>query len=193
MQLGCVVMAAGNAARFGKNKLLAEYRGKTLIRRTLETAACTGFSAVAVVTQYGEIEALARAFGFAAVRNEAPERGISRTIRLGTQALAPHCGGIAYLVADQPLLSAETVARLVRAFLDAPERIVVPAAGERRGNPCIFPAALFPELLVLEGDRGGTQVIRRHPERVLRVEVPERELLDVDTAEALEEIKKSLA
>jgi len=31
--VGCVVMAAGNASRFGNNKLLADAGGKTLIER----------------------------------------------------------------------------------------------------------------------------------------------------------------
>ena len=30
-KLGCVVMAAGNSSRFGKNKLLTKFQGKTLI------------------------------------------------------------------------------------------------------------------------------------------------------------------
>ena len=34
--LGCVIMAAGNAVRFGANKLEAELDGKPLIRRAFE-------------------------------------------------------------------------------------------------------------------------------------------------------------
>ena len=57
----------------------------------------------------------------------------------------------------------------------------MPGAGERQGNPCIFPAALYSELLALTGDRGGKQIIHRHPELVVEVPVPEEELSDVDT------------
>ena len=35
MRPGCVVMAAGNASRFGENKLLALWRGRSLIERAL--------------------------------------------------------------------------------------------------------------------------------------------------------------
>lgn len=35
-RIGCVVMAAGNASRFGANKLAAQVDGKTLLRRALE-------------------------------------------------------------------------------------------------------------------------------------------------------------
>ena len=45
------------------------------------------------------------------------------------------------------------------------------------------------QLLKLEGDRGGSQVIRRHPDRILTVEVPEAELFDVDTIQALSQLQ----
>ena len=35
-KLGCVVLAAGNARRFGENKLASALRGRSLILRALE-------------------------------------------------------------------------------------------------------------------------------------------------------------
>jgi sigma-B regulation protein RsbU (phosphoserine phosphatase) len=65
---GCVVMAAGNARRFGENKLVAELDGRSLIRRTLEAIPAEEFTCVTVVTQYKEIEALAEAFATLSAR-----------------------------------------------------------------------------------------------------------------------------
>ena len=80
----------------------------------------------------------------------------------------------------------ETVARLVDACCKRPDRILVPAAGGRRGSPCVFPKDLFPALLALRGDVGGRQVIRANPDRVLAVPVSPQVLYDVDTLRALE-------
>ena len=189
MSLGCVVLAAGNASRFGRNKLSEPFRGKPLIQWALEAVPTDRLgpvyadvpAPVCVVTQYPDVRMLAAAFGFDGVFNEAPESGISHSVVLGTQALMHRCGGLMFLVADQPLLRRQTVADLADRFLADPTRIVVPTAGERRGNPCVFPAALYPELLALTGDRGGKAVIRRHPELVVEVQVPAEELFDVDT------------
>ena len=52
MKIGCIVMAAGNARRFGSNKLDARVEGKTLLRRALEAVPVSCFTRVAVVTQY---------------------------------------------------------------------------------------------------------------------------------------------
>ena len=185
-RVGCVVMAAGNGTRFGANKLLAEYRGQALIRRALAAVPAELTSRTAVVTQYEEIEDLAREFGFRCLRNHRPELGISRTVALGTAALKDECDGILYLTGDQPLLDRETVARMVDAFCKRPDRILVPAADGRRGSPCVFPKDLFPALLALRGDVGGRQVIRANPDRVLAVPVSPQVLYDVDTLRALE-------
>ena len=188
-KIGCVVMAAGNARRFGANKLAAALEGKPLILRALEAVPEGLFSRVEVVTQYPEVADMAAKFGFDVLRNDRPDLGLSHTIALGTQALAD-CGAILYMVADQPLLARETVSRVAAAWQETPERIVAAAHGGKRGNPCIFPREFFPELLALTGDTGGSAVIRQHPDRLRMVEVPAAELADVDTPAALASLQE---
>ena len=188
MQIGCVILAAGNGSRFGANKLLAEFRGGPLIARAFGAIPPELAPRTVAVTQYDAVEALARESGFACVRNSAPELGVSHSVALGTRALAGECDGILYLVGDQPLLTRDTVLRILEVFRAHPDRIIVPAAGDRQGNPCVFPKDLFPALCSLSGDRGGKQLIRANPERVRHVSVPSRELCDVDTVAELEQL-----
>lgn len=191
LRIGCLVMAAGSGSRFGRNKLEAVVDGKSLLRRSLEAVPAEEFAQVTVVTQYDAAAALAEEFGFTVVRNDRPEDGLSRTVRLGTEAMAG-CGAIMYQVADQPLLERDTVRRVVAAFRARPECIVGLSHDGVRGNPCVFPRRFFPELMALTGDTGGNAVIRAHPECLLLVEAPAAELYDVDTAEALARLGESL-
>ena len=188
MKLGCVVMAAGNARRFGENKLAVRFRGKSLIRRTLEAVPQNVFDAVAVVTQYSEIAVLAKEFSFAAIRNEHPDFGISHTIKLGLTELRD-CDGVLFLVSDQPLLRRESVVKLAELWKQQPDKIAALCHDGVRGNPCLFPARFFPELLELREDRGGNAVIRRHEGDLILLEVDGAELYDVDTAQALEQLE----
>ena len=48
-RIGCIVMAAGLASRYGANKLLETLDGRTLIERTLDTVPLEAFAAAAVV------------------------------------------------------------------------------------------------------------------------------------------------
>lgn len=186
--IGCLVMAAGNAARYGENKLAAKLNGKPLIRYALEAVPKELFSRVVVVTQYPVIEAMAGEFGFETIHNKHPDYGISHTIALGTKAMS-ECSAILYLVSDQPLLDAASVKRVVQCWREHPCSIVGAAHNGKRGNPCIFPREFFDELLALTEDHGGNSVIRCHPDRLLTVEVAQEELTDVDTPQALAELQ----
>lgn len=184
VKIGCVVMAAGNARRFGENKLLEQWQGRSLIRRALDAVPMKELSEVVVVSRYPAVLEMAREYCFRAVENPCPDLGASHTVALGVQALS-HCDGILFMVADQPMLRRSTVADLVGFFREEPERIAALAHEGQRGNPCLFPRRFFPELLALEGDRGGSAVIRRHPEALRLMECGAEELADVDTREDL--------
>ena len=189
LKLGCVVMAAGNARRFGENKLAASLDGRSLIRHALEAVPADRFDAVTVVTQYPEIMKLAGKFHFAAVHNPHPDRGISHTIKLGLTTLRD-CDAVLFQVSDQPLLKQSSVAGLLDFYFVHPEHIVGLSHGGVRGNPCMFPKQFFPELLALSGDRGGNAVIQQHEDALLLWEVPAEQLTDVDTPAALESLKQ---
>lgn len=189
LKLGCVVMAAGNAVRFGSNKLAAQLDGRSLISRALATIPQTALHKVVVVTQYPEIASIAKGYHFTPVFNEHPENGISETVKLGLSRLLD-CDGILFQVSDQPLLRQETVAALIELWRQNPDRIVALGHNGQRGNPCLFPARFFPELMALEGDRGGSTVIRRHPESLLLLETEACQLADVDTPAQLEQLHR---
>lgn len=184
MKLGCVVMAAGASRRFGENKLLRELGGIPLYRRALEAIPPELFSAVTVVTACRPMAALARTMGFSTVWNDRPELGVSRTIALGLAPLSD-CDGVLFMTADQPLLTQDGVRAVAEAFSREPGVIAAAAAGGVRGNPCLFPKVLFPALSALEGDRGGSSVIRANPHLLRLAELPALELADADTAEDL--------
>lgn len=185
--IGCVVMAAGNAVRFHANKLAAEFEGKSLISRALD--AVPKEADTVVVTQYPEIELLAKAHGFRTVRNEHPDWGISHTISLGIGQLE-NCDAILFLVSDQPLLKASSVQAVIDRWKKEPTCIVGLSHNGKRGNPNIFPKEFFPELLALREDHGGNTVIRAHEDRLRLVEAQQLELTDVDTKTALKDLKQ---
>lgn len=185
MKIGCVILAAGRSERFGGDKLHATFFGERLIRLAMQ-AVPEGCPA-AVVTGDSSIAALARAHQMTVVWNHRPELGISRSVRLGTMAMTQY-DAICFLVADQPLLRRESVSRLLDEWRMHPDHIIRAAHNGKPGNPCVFPRAFFPALCALQGDRGGSAVARSFPEKVIPVELPERELMDCDTPEALRQL-----
>lgn len=187
MKIGCAVLAAGNGCRFGGNKLAATWEGKTLIERCLAAVPTARCCETVVVTQYNEVLEAARLHSFTPVVNTHPEWGQSHSMHLALETLS-HCDAILFMVADQPRLERETVERLLDEFEKNTDKITALAHHGVRGNPCLFPARFFPELLAVEGDRGGSAVIKNHPLDVVLLETAAAQLKDVDTPEALEQL-----
>ena len=186
-KIGCVIMASGLARRFGSNKLLHEFRGAPIITRILETMTKAPLAARVVVTRHPEIQAICEERHIPVLLHDLPEQ--SDTVRLGVEYLLETCPdmtGCMFAASDQPCLGAESVAKLCRAFEDAPENIWRLAWQGTVGNPVLFPQSTFKELLNLPVGKGGGAVVKKHPELVRTVEVgDERELIDVDTPEIL--------
>lgn len=181
---GCVILAAGNSARFGGNKLLHELSGGKVIEHIMEKVARLPLSEAVVVTQYGEICRLCEERGIAYVRNEMPDKGLSYSIRLGTEALWD-CGHILFVLADQPDLKTETLHRILEAADDT--HVVCACAGGVVQNPMLFPAAFFDELTELRGDKGAKSVALKHEMKMISVE--ESELRDLDRPEDLDKFE----
>lgn len=185
--IDCILLAAGNAVRFGENKLMYRIDGVPMGMRAISLHAALPYRRRVLVTQtgYEAIAHFAEQNGFAVVYNEAPERGLGSSIRTAIAALSRFDGkaaGVLFGVCDQPYLKKETVQALCEKFAGAPDQIAVLACGTRRGNPVIFPQAFLPELASLDDRLGGVAVMKAHPERVLCCPIAaEKELCDIDT------------
>ena len=190
MKHGCIVMASGTGTRFGGNKLLAEAGGMPLIEHVVRTVRGL-FAKRVVVTRSAEVAALARSLGSDAVLHDEPLR--SDAVRLGMEATRG-CDDVTFFPGDQPLISAASVSRLLRAAEACPECIWRAAFRGEPGAPVLFPSWAYDELHALPAGKGGGFVARAHPERVRTVEVEsEWELFDVDTAEDLRVLRVHLA
>ena len=162
MKIGCVVLAAGNARRFGSNKLKAEVDGESLIHRALEAVPAEKFDKVVVVTQYPEVMRLAGEFHFAAIHNPHPDYGISHTIELGLTALRD-CDGVLFLVSDQPWLKRDSAEALVALWAQNPGKIAAMAHRLRAiGIPWVAQLAVHtqPQVHKLPGQAPGSLPIQ---------------------------------
>ena len=187
MKLACLLTAAGTGSRFGKDKLSLPIAGQPMGIHALDVLDKAPFALRVLVTSADKRYLIqsAQERGFAVIINPTPELGMSLSVRLGTEHIirAGAYEGILYAVAYQPNLSAATVERLVQEFTAQPGCIWAPESNGKRGNPVLFPASLYAELLEVTGDRGGRQVIAAHRELLRTVTVAPEELKDIDTEE----------
>ena len=188
VKLAFIMLAAGNSRRFGSNKLMYEVDGVPMYQRTLrqlrKAAEKIPDSRIILVTQpqYSEIIDVVKGTGAEVLFNPQPERGIASSMQIGLES-AKDADACMFTVADQPWLTAETIIALYDAFQSENKGMACIRHGEKTGNPCVFSKKYYKELMGITGDRGGKQVIKRHPEDVVYFKISdERELQDVDVS-----------
>lgn len=143
LKLGCIFLASGQSKRFQGNKLLSEFNGRPMIETVLGNFPCELFNQTIVVTRYAEVAVTAAQRGFTVVENDGADDSVARTIRLGLDALTPNLDGCLFSVCDQPLLTARSIQAIVDEFIAHPGAIVALGYRGKRGNPVLFPRALF--------------------------------------------------
>jgi molybdenum cofactor cytidylyltransferase len=180
-----VVLAAGAASRFGSQKLLAPFRGATLIQRTVENVLASQVSETLVVLGR-DGEDVRRALAGLPVRfvaNPDFRRGLSTSLRAGVEALEPSTRAAIIVLGDQPGVTADIIDQVIEESRRSRQPIVVPEYAGTRGNPVMFDATIFGELLTIAGDQGARAVIARDATRVATVSFPFDMPADVDTPE----------
>ena len=166
----------------GCDKLLLEYRGKTLLQLSIELLSSLPVFERIIVISDTRSERISLPSGIQLLINRIPENGISGSISTGVKAAT----GTHYffLTADQPLLTVADLIPLLEASDANPDKIVFPVIESRPCSPTIFPGHFRTELLGLSGDTGGRAIRDADPGAWHSVE-PERpeNFIDIDSAE----------
>ncbi|THV11015.1 NTP transferase domain-containing protein [Rhizobium rhizophilum] len=190
--LGLVVLAAGRASRMGeggRHKLLAEFEGEALVRRTVRQVVEAKLGPVTVVTGHRSAEVAEAVAGLGAQVEENADfaSGMASSLKAGLAAVeSKGLSGMMVLLADMPNVSSADIAALAEVYRKAGGKAIVRAVSDgQRGNPVILPAATFEALKALEGDIGARPVIESAGLAVIDVEIGPAARLDVDTPEAI--------
>ena len=171
-KIACIVMASGEGKRFSSKKggkLLAPLGGIPVLKRVLQALPIEEFCDIVVVTRWPEVETMCNTMQIKCVRHDNPLR--SDTIREGMRAVIDGAAdpsdmpdACLFVAGDQPLLTADSIKRLLQTFGDVFGRgqsvVCRNCWKQEAGNPVLFPAAMFDELRSLEGNRGGASLLR---------------------------------
>ena len=196
--VACIVLAAGRSTRMGgDNKLLCDVAGEPMVRRVAVTALASRARPVHVVVghQSAQVRAALAGLDVACIDNPDYASGLSSSLKAGIASLPTHVLGALIALGDMPSIQVADLKRLLAAFDAAAARaIVVPVYNGQRGNPVLWPAELFPLLMQLAGDAGARQLFASHADRIAEVTLDDAAiLLDIDTPEALAELRARLA
>jgi molybdenum cofactor cytidylyltransferase len=184
--LAAVILAAGGSSRMGQPKQLLQFRGSSLLRRAVDTALAAGAEQVIVVLGHAADQLLPEVEATTAtvVLNDQWMEGVSTSLRGGLAAVSSEARGVFIYPADMPLVTPEALRELARRQQVSGRPSAMTEAGGVRGVPVFITRSLFPALMIQEGDVGGAQYLRAHPESVEAVHFDDADLVrDVDRPE----------
>lgn len=165
----------------GRPKPLLPFAERSAIELLIDTLLQAGIVQVHVVLGPGGEVVAERLAGWPVrlVWNRAAGSDMAASLRLGAAVLAPACSGVLVALADHPLVASATVAGLIAAHRQDPQRILLPTWKGRSGHPVLLPRNALRELEELPTLR---EVVRHVPGRVRRVAVDDPGILyDLDT------------
>jgi len=168
-----IVLAAGLATRMGGIKPLTPIDGEPALSRILGRIRAAGIGRPIVVLGAESGRSIAAAVDLTectAVENDRPEAGMSRSLRLGLDAVPAEAPGVLVFHADMPFVRTETIRAVLRAA-EAGAPIAAPVHAGRRGFPVFFHRSHVPGLReALSGDAGGRAYIEAHRAELVTVD-----------------------
>lgn len=170
-----IILAAGESRRMGRPKAFLPFRDGTFLSTLAGTFAPFCSTVIAVFGFDGEAAARRAPAGVTPVVNCEYRNGMLTSLQAGLRALdLDRSDRVLFTLVDHPATAPETVARLIAT--DA--AIAIPRAAGKRGHPVLVNRALAKEFLREPVSAMVRDVIDRHPERIIYVDVDDPGICD---------------
>jgi CTP:molybdopterin cytidylyltransferase MocA len=184
-----ILLAAGDGTRLGQPKATVEFAGSTLAERGVALLREGGSDPVIVVTGAVPVELP----GVVSVHNPDWVSGMGSSLATGLRALDSGAAAAVIALADQPLVGAEAVRRLIAAHA-AGATVAVAAYDGKPRNPVLIDRVHWPAVIeAATGDAGARPFLRAHQDLVTLVECADTGSPDdIDTPEDLARVRRSI-
>jgi molybdenum cofactor cytidylyltransferase len=184
--ISAIILAAGQALRFGQSKQLMRLGDKPLLAHVLDNVNASRVDDVIVILgAYADDIRSQIHFGRARViPNPDFAEGMSTSIRAGLRALPEGTEAAMIVLADQPFVAPGTLDSLIDEYKRLRPAVVIPTYTGLRGNPVVIDKRLFPEMMGLHGDVGCRAIFGGHADSIVKLAVDDRGVVtDIDTME----------
>jgi molybdenum cofactor cytidylyltransferase len=172
--LWTIVLAAGGAHRFGRNKLLLRAgREPLVVRAARHGALVSGPRCIVVLGANASLLAMELAgMPVRVVVNRRWREGMAGSLKTGIAALPTSAQAVLVTLADQYAVGPDDLAKLAGQWVRKPQAAAAAMVDGGAGAPAILPRRYFWRAMALQGDRGARCLLRRPDAGVTTVEMP---------------------
>jgi molybdenum cofactor cytidylyltransferase len=163
-----VILAAGSSSRMGvANKLLMKYKSHSVIEEVIKHMAESMLDEIVIITGYesdiiDKRIKLYRSDKVTTIYNPDYQKGRAESIKKAVRYFDKCADALLFMVADKPGVDSALINRAILEYKKHQPRLLYVETPDGRGHPIIFSSRLFGELLMLEGDRVGDNLIAKY-------------------------------
>jgi molybdenum cofactor cytidylyltransferase len=183
--ISAVILAAGMSRRMGRPKMLLPWEATTVLGRILQVIKAAELESVMVVTgaSRGEVEAICTHAGVQHVLNPDYSSGeMLSSLQVGLRALPAEPRAALVVLGDQPAIELQVVSRLINAYAETGDSLIVPSYRHRRGHPWLVGRELWPRLCEMQPPETPRDFLHRRSGIIHHVEVDTASIFqDIDT------------
>lgn len=179
-----VVLAAGTSSRLGQPKQLLDFHGRPLLQHAVDAMEASGLFDVVLVLGHRADEiraAVELGPGTRVAVNPDYAQGQATSLRTGLRAAGETSQAVVVILGDQPGVTGLMVRTVVETYLATGSKIVQASFRGKPNHPTLFDRELWPELEAVEGDQGAREILKKHPEMLVRVQFDRDVPPDLDT------------
>jgi molybdenum cofactor cytidylyltransferase len=193
-----ILLAAGESKRMqGAFKPLLKWGKRTVIGECVHQMRNSQLADIIVVLGHRESEIRPRLAGtgvqYAINRNYT--EGMLTSVKVGVEMISPNADAFLLALVDQPMIKADLINRVIEAYGNNDQGIVVPTYQGRRGHPVIISTDYIDDILQFDDKAGGglRDFISAHRDDCLEVPVETPAVTeDIDLPEDYERLSKQV-
>ena len=191
IQIPGIILAAGEARRFGKIKQLMPWGKLSVLESVISSALIAGLDPIYVVLGANATLIGEKIIDWPVNIIDQPglAHGQGSSLRLAALNLPDNCQGLLALLGDQPQITPDLIWAVALQGLQS-GKVTRPLIGDRRGHPVYFPQPCMGMLRELKPEQSGRDVVSAYPNELLPW-FDETMALDMDTPEDYENLQAS--
>ena len=168
MKITGVILAAGASSRMGStNKLLLKYKSHTIIEEVLEQLSHSEVDDILIITGF-EKARIEKAVvdqltdRVTLVHNSNYRLGRAESIKCAVKTVAHRSDAMLFMVGDKPGVTTALIDKAIDRYRKDRPAVLYVETPSGRGHPIIFSKVLYDELLSLQGDRIGDELVAKY-------------------------------
>lgn len=189
-----IVLAAGSSTRMGRNKLLFDLDGRTVVQAAVCKALSAGLNPVVVVLGHEAdvVRATLASLPCQFVVNAHHVEGMNSSVCACVEALPLDVSAAVVLLADMPCVTAQMTEQLIERYRTGAANLIVGEYDGVQAPPTLVDRSLFVALVGPEGQGCAKRLRRRFAAESEAVAWPAAALADLDVPADYARIKAQL-